>query len=77
MSWACEKQTAVSHSSTEAEVRSLDTGLRMEGLLALTLWDIVIEVLDPLASRARVTRRVNSNSTGFLLMFVSLRTLNL
>ena len=31
------KQTAMSHSGTEAEVISLDTGLRMEGLRALTL----------------------------------------
>ena len=30
-SWACKKQTAVSH-GTEAEVISLDTGLRMEEL---------------------------------------------
>ena len=37
ISWACEKQIAMSHSSTDAEVRSLDTGQRMEGLLALTL----------------------------------------
>ena len=39
-----KKQTAVSHSSTEAEVRSLDTGLRMEGVFAITLWDIVVGV---------------------------------
>ena len=32
---------------------SLDTGLRMEGLRALQLWDAVIDVLEPLASRAR------------------------
>ena len=37
----------------KAEVMSLDTGLRMEGLLALTLWDIVIDVSEPPASRAR------------------------
>ena len=36
ISWACEKQIAMSHSSTDAEVRSLDTGQRMEGLFALT-----------------------------------------
>ena len=27
-SWMCKKQTAVSHSSTESEIISLDTGLR-------------------------------------------------
>ena len=40
-----KKQTSVSHSSTESEVTSLDDGLRMDGLLALDLWDLVIEVL--------------------------------
>ena len=29
----------------ESEVVSLDAGLRMDGLLALDLWDVVIEVL--------------------------------
>ena len=41
----CKKQTAVSHSSAESEIISLDAGLRMDGLLALGLWDLVIEVL--------------------------------
>ena len=44
-SWMCKKQTSVSHSSTESEIVSLDAGLRMDGLLALDLWDVVIEVL--------------------------------
>ena len=35
---------AVSHSSTESEIISLDAGLRMEGIPALDLWDLVIEV---------------------------------
>ena len=34
-SWMCKKQTAVSHSSTESEIISLDTGLRLDGLPAL------------------------------------------
>ena len=38
-------KSSVSHSSTESEIISLDAGLRMDGLLALDLWDIVIEVL--------------------------------
>ena len=41
----CKKQTSVSRNSTESEIISLDAGLRMDGLLALDLWDIVIEVL--------------------------------
>ena len=32
ISWMCKKQTAVSHSSTESEIISLDTGLRLDGL---------------------------------------------
>ena len=42
----CKKQiSSVSHSSTESEIISVDAGLRMDGLFALDLWDIVIEVL--------------------------------
>ena len=43
-SWMCKKQTSVSHSSTEAEIISLDAGLRMDGITALDLWELVIEV---------------------------------
>ena len=45
ISWMCKKQTAVSHSSTESEIISLDTGLRLDGLPALKLWDLVVSVL--------------------------------
>ena len=34
----CKKQTSVSHSSSEAEVISLDAGLRMDGIPALDFW---------------------------------------
>ena len=44
ISWMCKKQTAVSHSSTESEIISLDTGLRLDGLLALELWDLIVSV---------------------------------
>ena len=37
ISWMCKKQTAVSHSSTESEIISLDTGLRSDGVPALEL----------------------------------------
>ena len=40
----CKKQTAVSHSSTESEIISLDTGLRLDGLPALELWDLIVSV---------------------------------
>ena len=45
ISWMCRKQTAVSHSSTESEIISLDTGLRLDGLPALELWDLLVLVL--------------------------------
>ena len=44
ISWMCKKLIAVSHSSTESEIISLGAGLRMDGLLALDLRDMVIEV---------------------------------
>ena len=40
----CKKQT-VSHTSTESEIISLDTELRLDGLLALELWDLIVSVL--------------------------------
>ena len=44
ISWMCKKQTSVSHSSTESDIISLDTGLRLDGLLALELWGLVVSV---------------------------------
>ena len=44
LSWMCKKRTSVSHSSAEAEIISLDAGLRMDGISALTLGDLVIEI---------------------------------
>ena len=41
----CKKTTSVSHSSTESEIISLDTGLRLDGLPALELWDLIVSVL--------------------------------
>ena len=44
ISWMCKKQTSVSHSSTESEIISLGTGLRLDGLPALELWDLIVSV---------------------------------
>ena len=41
----CKKQRSVSHSSTESEIILLDTGLRLDGLPALELWDLIVSVL--------------------------------
>ena len=44
-SWMCKKQTSVSHNSTESEIISLDAGLRLDGVPALDLWDLIVAVL--------------------------------
>ena len=46
ISWKCKKQTSVSHSSTESEIISLDAGLRLDGITALELWDLIVAVLE-------------------------------
>ena len=40
-----KKQTSVSHSSTESEIISLDAGLRLDGLPARHLLDLIVAVL--------------------------------
>ena len=55
LSWMCKKKTAVSHSSTESEIISLDTGLRLDGLLALELWDLIVSFLGK-TSRDQIDR---------------------
>ncbi len=46
ISWMCKKQTAVSHTSTESEIISLDAGFRLDGIsLHLILWDLIVAVL--------------------------------
>ena len=47
ISWFCKKQGSVSNSSTESELISLDAALRMEGIPALSLWELVIDVFHP------------------------------
>ena len=56
ISWMCEKQIAVSHSSTESEIISLDTGLRLDGLPAPELWDLIVSVFGSVSQ--------NSDRTG-------------
>ena len=40
----CKKHTSVSHSSTESEIISLDVRLRLDGISALDLWDLIVSV---------------------------------
>ena len=63
ISWMCKKQTWVSRSSRESEIISLDAGLRMDGLLALGLWDLVIEVLWTTHGRPKPTQ-ASTRETG-------------
>ena len=63
ISWMCKKQTSVSHSSTEVEIISLDTGLRMDGVPALTLWDLVIEVFRSVPNRTYGPKRESHGET--------------
>ena len=37
-------QTSFSHSSTESEIISLYAGLRLDGIPALDLWDLIVSV---------------------------------
>ena len=63
-SWMCKKQTSVSHSSTEAEIISLDAGLRMDGIPALDLWDLVKEVFHSSTNQSNNTKdQVRGNSS--------------
>ena len=43
--WMCKKQPSVSHSSTESEIISLDAELRLDGIPALDLWDLIVAIL--------------------------------
>ena len=64
VSWMCKKQTAVSHSSTESEIISLNTGLRLDGLPALELWDLIVSVLGNVS-------RVSDGSGNLRVMFTN------
>ena len=62
ISWMCKKQTSVSHSSTEAEIISLDAGLRMDGIPVLDLWDLGIEAFHS-SSKDQVRGNSSRNTT--------------
>ena len=56
ISWMCKKKTSVSHSSTESEIISLDAGLRMDGIPALDLWDLIVTVLHGNTNQSKQVR---------------------
>ena len=60
----CKIQISVSHSSTEAEIIFLDAGLRMDGIPALDLWDLVVEVFHSHPNQSSNTKdQVRGNSS--------------
>ena len=44
--WMCKREIVVCHSSTESDIISLDIGLKLDGLPALELWDLIVSVLE-------------------------------
>ena len=48
ITWFVKKQGATTHSSSESEIVSLDTSLRVAGLPALTFWEAVVDTFHPL-----------------------------
>ena len=73
ISWMCKKQTAVSHSSTESEIISLDTGLRLDGLPALELWDLIYSVFGNISHISdRTGKLVNGNNKSYTGSFARL-----
>ena len=72
----------VSHCSTEPEIISLDAGLRMDGLLALDLLDLVMEVLRttqgvPKPSQASFWKPVASSKSTTKINHVLTRNVDL
>ena len=60
ISWMCKNQTNVSQSSVESEIISLDAGLRLDGLPALELWDLIVSVFGSMNQTSdRTVRPVN------------------
>ena len=45
ISWKCKKQISVSHSSTASDIISLEAGLRLDGISALDVLDLIVAVL--------------------------------
>ena len=63
-SWICKKQTSVSHSSTEAEIISLDAVVRMDGIPTLEDWLLKCFILPPTENRdTKSQRRETCSST--------------
>ena len=62
ISWMRKKQTSVTHSSTESEIISLVAGLRLDGIPALDLRDLIVAVLHGNTNQNDQVRRDPSES---------------
>ena len=67
LTWLCKKQTAVSTSSSEAEVIALDTGTRLEGIPAFQLWEEITDVFHPEDSKSKRAREVRVSSRNIFV----------
>ena len=56
-----ENKTSVSHSSTESEIISLDSGLRLDGLPALELRDLIVSVLGKVSRVSDGSKKLESD----------------
>ena len=65
ISWMCKKQASVSHSSTESEIISLDAGLRMDGIPALDLWDLIVAVLHGNTNQSKLVYISNAEANSW------------
>ena len=63
VSWRCKKQTCVSRSSTELEFISLNARLRMDGIPALNLWDLFLDVLHSKSNRKQQLKHERKDPT--------------
>jgi len=62
ITWFAKKQGAVSHSSTEAEIISLDACLRMEGIPCLVFWSQVVQAFPGPTSPKKVPNQESGNA---------------
>ena len=63
INWLCKKQGAMSHSSAEAEIISMDACLRLEGLPSLILWDLIIDIFNPQTKSMKKDRSSPSSTS--------------
>ena len=71
----CKKQTSVSHSSTESEIIFLDKKLRLDGLPALELWDLIVSVFGNISHISERTGQPVNGKNKFKMKSMLCKTL--